>query len=169
MALTYSPIATTTLGANALSFTFSSIPNTYTDLVLIGTALSTQAGTSSNTLRAVLNGDTGTNYSDTYVYGDGTTAASGRDSNFSYASLGDIAQTSATSYPVAIAHFMNYSNTTTYKTILVRGSWVNSSAQATVNLWRSTAAINSIQLFRDNSLYNIKAGSTFTLYGIKAA
>ena len=35
MASTYTPIATTTFASTATSYTFSSIPTTYTDLVLV--------------------------------------------------------------------------------------------------------------------------------------
>ncbi len=61
---------------------------------------------------------------------------------------------------------MNYSNTTTYKTILSRSSDLYT--EASVNLWRNTAAITSI-IIGAQGAYTFSAGSTFTLYGIKAA
>ena len=60
----------------------------------------------------------------------------------------------------SITHFMNYSNTTTYKTLLTRANNANNGVNAEVNLWRSTAAITSI------SINSLKAGTTFNLYGI---
>lgn len=155
---TYVPIATTTLGSAVASYTFSSIPSTYTDLVLVVNGSNTGAG--GNYIQ--LNGDTATNYSVTYLYGDGTTAGSSRIS------------TNATPYSLyfntvqstAILHVMNYANTTTYKTILNRsnsGDYVSER----VTLWRSTAAISSILV--GNTSYNYTAGTTFTLYGISAA
>ena len=73
---TYTPIYTTTLASAAASYTFSSIPSTYTDLVIAATGLTT-AGT---TLAMRFNGDTATNYSDTYLLGNAGAASSSRDS-----------------------------------------------------------------------------------------
>jgi hypothetical protein len=56
---TYVAIAEQTLGTAAASVTFSSIPGTYTDLVLV---LSVQDA-SGNTFALQFNGDTSTNYS----------------------------------------------------------------------------------------------------------
>jgi hypothetical protein len=70
-------------------------------------------------------------------------------------------------------HFMNYSNSTTYKTMLGRQGTASSTAggaSLTVSLWRNTSAITSIQLQLDfGSSNRWYTGSTFTLYGIKAA
>jgi hypothetical protein len=66
-----------------------------------------------------------------------------------------------------ITHFNNYSNATTYKTILSRGNNASSSVTAYSALWRSTSAINEIKVFTLSG--NLRAGSTFTLYGIAAA
>lgn len=160
MPSTYTPIATTTLGSAASSYTFSSIPSTYTDLVLIVNA-SSGAGISIN---CQLNGDTGSNYSYTGLYGNGSSAGSSRASNQTGAYLGYIGSTQI--YNV-INHFMNYSNTTTYKTILNRKNQADQYVEADVALWRNTAAINSIKIYPGSG--NFDAGSTFTLYGIKAA
>jgi hypothetical protein len=62
---------------------------------------------------------------------------------------------------------MNYSNATTYKTALARTS-EDGVAAAYVGLWRSTSAITSITIDKGSS-DNFASGSTFTLYGIKAA
>ena len=111
-----------------------------------------------------LNSDTGTNYSVTRLYGDGTTATSDRFSNENYLDLGFF---QGNLNNTSIIQFMNYSNTTTYKTMLNR--W-NSPAYVTavVGLWRSTAAITSIKLYNATTI-NLKSGTTFTLYGIAAA
>ena len=62
--ITYTPIASTTLGSAAASYTFSSIPNTYTDLVLIASMADSNSGADQRMLVQV-NGDTGTKYSTT--------------------------------------------------------------------------------------------------------
>ena len=158
MAATYEPIATTTLGSNQASVTLSSIPATYTDIVLV---MSCIAGGGS--VRVELNADSGTNYSRTFILGDGSSATSGRSSNANYFYF-----TAGTTYPSAtIAHFMNYANTTTYKTIMSRGNEASVATVANVNLWRSTSAINSIKLTAETG--NISSGGIFTLYGIASA
>ena len=60
-------------------------------------------------------------------------------------------------------HIMNYSNTTTYKTMIARGGG-NRYVDFVGNLWRSTAAITSITIGPSWS-----NGCVITLYGIKAA
>jgi hypothetical protein len=62
-------------------------------------------------------------------------------------------------------NFFNYSNTTTYKTVLTRAGRNNQATEAFVGLWRNTAAITSISL----TSQTYTTDSTFTLYGIKAA
>jgi hypothetical protein len=158
---TYVPIATTTLGSAAASYTFSSIPSTYTDLIIIGVGLTT--GGSAGSVKFNFNSDTGTNYSETYVKSDGTSATSSRDTNLSglYATWLDTTQSNF------ISHIMNYANTTTYKTVLARTNRTGTDVYAAVGLWRNTSAINSIQLTGAGT--TLAAGSTFTLYGIAAA
>lgn len=160
---TYTPIATYTLLGSASSYTFSSIPTTYTDLVLVMTA--TQ-GAGTSVYCQVGNGsvDTGSNYSYTGLYGSGSAAGSARASNQTGAYLGYLGSTTIYN---AINHFMNYSNTTTYKTILNRKNQSDQYVEADVALWRSTAAINTIKIYPQSG--NFDAGSTFTLYGIAAA
>jgi hypothetical protein len=161
---TYTPIATTTLGSAASSVTFSSIPSTYTDLVLI-----IQYQSAANCVANItFNNDTATNYSTTYLNGNGTTAASARGSN--EAAIGTVwsgANFNGKLGQVKI-QVQNYANTTTYKTALSRTDSAGGEATATVGLWRSTAAINRIDI-TGTSGATYSTGSTFTLYGITAA
>jgi hypothetical protein len=168
MASTYEKIATNTLGSAAASVTFSSITGSYTDLVLVMQI----ASSSSNTLFARFNGDSGTNYSTTRLSGTGTSAVSDRDSTSSIMALSNYA------YPLStlgntthIFQVFNYSNTTTYKTAMCRANSAADGVDATVNLWRSTSAITSVGISTNSfgAGLNLLTGSTFTLYGIKAA
>jgi len=162
---TYEPIATTTLGSAQSSVTFSSISGTYTDLVLVATGAVVSGGAIE--LR-VGNGsvDTGSNYSRTNLYGTGSSAVSNRDSNADriYTAYGS---NNIPTTGMIVFNFQNYSNTTTNKTILSRWSELTVNVGTSVCLWRSTSAINIITLTGYSS--NLIAGSTFTLYGIKAA
>ena len=158
---TYEPIATQTLGSNTTEITFSSIPATYTDLVLIFNTKFVTA--QSLTIR--LNSDTGSNYSNTQLYGTGTSALSTRNTGNAYMFLAAI----STEWSTNILNFMNYSNATTNKTVLVRQSPGNTDVAANIGLWRSTAAITSISVQAYTTTTNFVTGSTFTLYGIAAA
>ena len=164
MTATYEKIATTTLGS-AGTVTFNSIPGTYTDIVLISSAKNSSG--SGGTYQIVLNSDTGSNYSATYMSGNGSTATSGRFTNNTVAYVSRSASSSGSEFSPGIVHFMNYSNTTTYKTLLNRGNETGDATTAFVNLWRSTSAITSINLQQPGG-GNFAAGSNFTLYGIKA-
>jgi hypothetical protein len=166
MPATYEPIATTTLGSAAASYTFSSIPATYTDLILVFNGTQTSNG---NTIYVRCNGDTATNYSCTVLYGTGSVTGSTRASNLSdgLQLAGYIGGLSSTSPAVAYINIMNYSNTTTYKSSISRSSLASSDTQTAASLWRSTAAINSLTVRIDAN--TIAAGTTLTLYGIKAA
>lgn len=165
MAKTYEPIATTTLGSAQATVTFSSITGTYTDLVLI-CQTSVASGTVQNQIQ--FNSDTGTNYSATILSGNGSTALSTRNSSVSQITLGYDDYNTTAIGQMSIVNIQNYSNATTYKTTIQRGSNANTGVSATVGLWRSTAAITSI-LVKNSGGVNFATGSTFTLYGIKAA
>jgi hypothetical protein len=162
MPKTYEPIQTTTLGSNQATVTFSTIPQTYTDLILIIAGTITSGGLD---MFVKINSDTGSNYSYTQLYGTGSTAASSRASSQSIASVGAISITQSN----AILHFMNYSNSTTYKTILSRANRSDAVVALYCNLWRSTASISSIEISSGNPAGTFVSGSTFTLYGVKSA
>jgi hypothetical protein len=159
---TYTPIATTTLGSATSSYTFSSIPSTYTDLVMASQVQLDTAGGYSMGMR--FNSDSGSNYSYTYILGTGSVAASSRGTSQTSATYGN----GATGWGTSIVNIMNYSNTTTYKTCVARNGQAGDVVQAYVNLWRNTAAINSINIISQSGS-NFVAGTTFTLYGIAAA
>ena len=160
MAATYEPIATTTLSSTASDVSFTSISGSYTDLVLIATI----KATSTFNVRMQFNSDTGSNYSFTYVLGDGSGTESGRSSNAVSLDTGGV---NTDKFGVLTYSIQNYSNSTTYKTVVNRSSEASKFTAAYVGLWRSTSAITTIKLFPTTSTF--ASGSTFTLYGIKAA
>jgi hypothetical protein len=160
---TYVPIATQTLGSAASSVTFSSIPSTYTDLVLVSNVKNT---TSNAYGKFQFNSDTGTNYSTTWLEGISGGASTGRAANDSSGYVYYNSGAATYNFSTNITQIMNYSNATTYKTVITRysnqgqvGSYVNS--------WQNTSAISSITL--NSFTENFQAGSTFTLYGIASA
>jgi hypothetical protein len=162
MPSTYEPIATQTLGSAAATVTFSSIPGTYTDLVLI--VAGNKSGTGSSDITWQANGNTGSNYSQTALYGAGSVAESDRGSNATSSRAGRI----GASQSVSILNFFNYSNTTTNKTCIARGNVGDGLVITQVDLFRSTSAITSLS-FSLATADNFASGCVFTLYGIKAA
>lgn len=163
MPVTYETVATTTLTTATASVTFSSISGTYTDLVVV---IEGTATTSFGQVQMRFNGDTGTNYSTTYMWGTGSTAVSDRDSNISTG--GSNPGFLGTGRGNNIINIQSYSNTTTNKTAIARSSVPGNRVTATVNLWRSTAAVNEVR-FNILGGDTFASGCTFSLYGIKAA
>lgn len=164
MAATYEPIATSTLGSAQSSVTFSSIPQTYTDLILIESFQFASTGSQS----LIKFGDSSSLYSVTTLRGDGSSANSARFTNDSQiANTPGNTNGTANVQVTGIRHIMNYSNTTTYKTVLQRFGDTSSQVFAVVGLWRNTAAINTLNIISLTGNFN--SGSSFTLYGIKAA
>ena len=157
---TYTPISTTTLSGGT-SYTFNSIPSTYTDLVLI---LSVATASGSSNLAMQFNADTGSNYSFTRIYGSGSTYPSSRANSVPDNYIGDIGTTISTN----IIQIQNYSSTSVSKTALSRSNDTTTNVQAWVTLWRSTSAINAIKVYATGG-QTFANGSTLTLYGIAAA
>lgn len=163
---TYTLIDSTTLSTSATSVTFSSIPGTYTDLVVVirGTLVSTGNG-----IFVRVNSDTATNYSTTNINGNGTSATSSRHTNNSNGMHIGSWQGGASASPmVSISHFLDYANTTTFKTMVNRCSDPGSGVDAQVGLWRSTSAITSLTFRSDNTSNSFASGCNFRLYGIEA-
>jgi hypothetical protein len=157
---TYEPIETYTGTGSAGDIVFSSIPGTYTDLVLVSNTF-----TSANANQTYKVNGSSTGYSNTWITGNGSTAVSGRNS--SNTSLTTQVNTFAGSSEalLIILQFMNYANTTTNKTVLSRTSRASQAVEVFVGMWSNTAAITSITISGGTFTTN----AVFTLYGIKAA
>jgi hypothetical protein len=164
MTATYEPISTQTLGTAVSDVFFTSIPQTYTDLVLVmvgGCAANAGIGYR-------FDSDSASNYSVTFVEGS-TAASSNRYTSETFMRIGFNVTWSTGLYNIAISHIQNYTNTTTAKTVLSRvADLTNNGTGASVGLWRKTPeALNSINIMTSNG-NNFLVGSRFTLYGIKA-
>jgi hypothetical protein len=164
MPTTYEPISTQTLGTATATVTFSSIPATYTDLVLVFNGSVTSGNPS---IIGRFNSDTGTNYSYTRMFGNGSTAGSARGSSTTSLGLSTAAGATTTFETTLICHVFNYANSTTNKTCIARNNVASTGVEASVSLWRNTSAITSFSVIADGT--NFSVGCTFTLYGIKAA
>lgn len=159
--VTYTPIATTTLGSATNSVSFNSISASYTDLVVIVNA-TRPAGFDDGSI--IFNSDTGNNYSTVLLRGTGAAASGARYTDYALALNLLYSENQSTN----IVHINNYANTNTYKTMLTRANETGNGVRANVTLWYSTAAISSIT-FVNSGNSNFGSGSTFSLYGITAA
>ncbi len=119
--------------------------------------------------------DTGANYSSTNLYGgglSGTTNVADRSTGATSISISaSMGFWNSGISNTAIFNFQNYSNTSLYKYCIVRsgnsGGTSYPGAGAFLGLWRSASAITNIKL--SGASTSFASGSTFTLYGIKAA
>ena len=162
---TYVALATNTLSSPTASITFSSISGAYTDLVLVVN----YGFNSGQYISLQMNGDTTvTNYSGTWLGGNGTAASSGRYTGANGGLWLSMVDADANVHTISKFEIMNYSNATTYKTVLARNNRAGVWSAAQVGLWRNTAAITSI-LIKELSGYNFVSGTTFQLFGIAAA
>jgi hypothetical protein len=167
MTATYEDIATVTASGSVSQIDFTSISGSFTDLVLIYNFSYASVPATRYSQMRVGNGsiDTGGNYSQTFLGAQSSVFSSRISNQTLFDGMG--VTTAATQSIVGLVHFMNYSNTTTNKTMLCRSNNAGFEVTSNVGLWRSTSAITHIRFF-DSGSNNFASGSTFTLYGIKA-
>jgi len=165
---TYTTIASQTLGSAVASVTFSSIPQGYTDLIIVVGSATFSANSS---LYVQYNGDTGANYSSTRLTGNGSSAASYGITSSNGANIGGGDGLSSSVMQTCIVQLQNYSNSTTYKTALARWSRSDAEVAATVSMWRNTNAITSIEVYggyaNGTKNSNMQSGTTISIYGIQ--
>lgn len=170
MAITYEPIATTTLGSNASNITFSSISSAYTDLRIVLVVKGVSA--SNSDLLVQFNSDTGSNYGTTSLYANGSTATTYREVSQPYITACVILfpNLSRGDYRgLGTVDIFSYANSTK-KTLLGTGSNDQNGAgfvSRQIGLWNSTSAINSVKLYPASGTF--ATGDTATLYGILKA
>ena len=168
MANTYTLIQAQTLASSAASVTFSSIPATYTDLVLRISDRLDGAGTSVNS-NVQFNGDTATNYSRIVLAGSGTAASSFLNATQTFSRyLSNGGGATASTFDSTEIYIPSYQISQNKSLSLFSVTETNAVAvdmYATASLWRNTAAITSITLTPSSG--NYVSGSSFYLYGIK--
>lgn len=173
MATTYTLISSNVLASSQSSVTFSSIPSTYTDLMLTCSVRSERAATFSS-LRAYFNGSNTAIASTTRLTGDGASASTSRDSNISEGIFGGFTNAATSTSNTFSSHefyIPNYLSTSSKPIAAFSAQENNTSTaymQLNANLWRNTSAISSITI-QDyaSGVQNIVSGSSFYLYGIK--
>lgn len=176
MATTFEAIATVTVGAGGAStIEFTSIPNTFTDLVVLTSARNNdnQAGVPFGGIYMQFNGST-TGYSSKILvgYGSGVVsiAPTGGNSLSSYLTS---TNGTANTFSNNIFYIPNYAGSNN-KSVSIDGVNENNATDGrqsiVAGLWSNTAAITSITLKTEDNNGNAKSFvqySTATLYGIK--
>jgi len=159
---TYVALDTKAVTSTVTSVTFSSIPQTYTDLIIVFTGT---VGTLDNN-NITFNGDTTSNYSVGRITGTNAAATSSRGSNLTSIQCGEI----GTSQSTDIIQIQNYSNTTTNKMILHRSGNTSQFLKFSVGMWRpASLATGNITSITITNAGVFTVGSTFTLYGIASS
>jgi hypothetical protein len=165
MANTYTLIEAKTIGTAVGSVTFSSIPQTYTDIQVLFCVRTAYADTQEDFKMTV--NSTNTTYRRLYGLGSGSPGSlSGSDSLIGFVNANSA---TADTFGNASAYIPNYASTTTYKSISADSVTENNSTAAGIEfvaaVYSSNTAVTSLTFSSANAA-NINVGSTFYLYGI---
>lgn len=169
MALTYEPIATTTVSTAVNGITFSSIPSSYTDLVIVINAKIT--GTSEDQYIR-FNNDTSANYQTLVGIGNAGSAPSvSYQTSETYIRVGDSWNGNWGMMKIDINGYSGSgSKRTLISSIKHNGADSNSKTTTSIGNWTGTSAINRIDFSQaGGTTGRYDVGSTITLYGILKA
>ena len=169
MALTYTSISSTTLGSSQSTVTLSSIPNTYTDLMVL-CSLRGDRQVNADPVEIVLNGvSSGYSYRILATGGSVSSLSGSNDSRIYLDGLVPQAFFNSTNlFNTFQVYIPNYAGSTV-KPLNTFGGWTSpnepniNAISTAAALSTSTSAISSIR-FQGNGYI---AGSSFHLYGIK--
>ncbi len=166
----YDSIATASGTGSSGTITFSSIPSTYTHLQIRFIGRSTSA--SSSTVKVNFNSDTGSNYANHMLYGEGSAVYAANNTSQTYMRFYGMAYSALTASVMSahIVDILDYANTNKNKVYRTLGGFdANGSGEQGLfsGLWMSTTAITSIDLIAGAGSWS--TDSRFALYGIKGA
>jgi hypothetical protein len=169
MANTYIKIATVTVGSGGAStMDFTSIPSTYTDLVLKISGRAA-AATTDQTFNIRFNGSAAASYSTRRLYGSGSAAGSDSDTSATSINIYSVPSAGATAstFGNAEIYMPNYAGSTN-KSVSVDSVTEDNATRAlatlAAGLWSNTAAINQVTVLVNSTTF--VQYSTATLYGI---
>ena len=172
---TYKLISSVTVGSGgAANIDFTSIPQTYTDL-LIKVSARTNRALENDEISVRLNANTSSIYTYRSINGNGTSTGSNTETNTTrFRNLNDISAANATSntFGNTEIYIPNYANTSSNKSVSFNSTGENNATLSLVGmgagLFGSTSAITSIELFPRIGP-NFVQYSTAYLYGISNA
>ena len=164
---TYTLIASNTLSTTAATVTFSSIPATYTDLLVKTSTRGDSAAAAFTSIRLLPNGSSA-NGTTRWIRGNGSAASSDLDSTAIYSGESDTSTATASTFASIEWYIPNYASSN-YKSFSIDSAQENNTTAAYLHLvaglWSVATAISSIEL--DLSAGSFVQYSTFYLYGIK--
>ena len=174
MANTYVLISSTTVGgAGASSIDFTSIPATYTDLLVLTSLRSNRATATRDIAKIEFNGSTAANYSEIELYGTGVSVASASASSQTSARCGYPTASTATANTfsndsIYIANYRTSNNKSFFAYSVAENNATSADLVEIAGLWAQTAAITSIKIFPAIGT-SFNQYSTAYLYGISNA
>ena len=169
MANTYTLISSVTVSSATNTISFTSIPQTYTDLLF---KISGRFSLDTATAFLRYNGTT-TNGTSIFLEGSGSSASSSTDGSYQYGPIHGVVNSTKTAntFGNAEIYIPNYTSSN-YKSSSSDGVTENNGAATTMalgaNLWSNTAAITSIEIVGAASADFVEH-STAYLYGISNA
>jgi hypothetical protein len=173
----FESIATATGTGSSATITFNSIPGTYQHLQIRGIARDATGTNTANTFYIRFNSDSGANYTQHLLRGNGTAAdAIGSTSLTGIQGSSQMVGNSVAADILAanIIDILDYASTTKNKTVRTfnGANWNATSTNQRVVLgsgvWLNTSAITRIDLVVTDGK-SFSTDSTFALYGIKGA
>jgi hypothetical protein len=162
-------IESKTLGGTTANVEFTSIPQTFTDLVLMVSGRSTRATEIRDELHIRFSGDTGSNYSVRTLIGTGSSVISGTGFFSDRLSRMDMTASGATSntFGNMTIYIPNYTSSVA-KSVSVDNVIENNATESyqsiIAGLWNNSGAITSIYL--EPEVSDFASGSIFSLYGV---
>jgi hypothetical protein len=162
-AQTYIKIASYTISSSISSYTFSNIPQGYTDLIVKLEVTGTSSGEDAH---FQFNGDTGTNYSSAWFRSVSNTPTTTSTTGITGARLGDGGSQTTGNTTLITTNIQNYSSSLTFKNIIFRTDNASRGLDMGVSVWRSLNPITSLKVYL--GVGNLSSG-IINVYGIKAA
>jgi hypothetical protein len=168
----YELISTQVLSSNTPSVTFSGLNTAAAAFkhLQLRVVVRSSNGAASDSLGLRFNSDTGSNYAEHVLYGNGSNVLSGSGASQTLMSAATITGNSAAAniFGGGVIDILDFSQTTKKKTVRsLSGNQAQPFVQLRSGLWNSSAAVTSINLFSANGATNLLTGSRFSLYGLK--
>lgn len=170
MATTMKLIGSVTLGADAATVTFSSIPGGFSDLLCLATARSDAASNTNSTFVRFNGAANDTNHTYRLLQGNGATASSSSGNGCFVMEVPSSGLTASTfsNGEIYIPNYAGSANKSLSATYAQETNATTAYIGAVAGLWSSTAAITDIE-WRINGTVKFKSGSSFYLYAISRA
>jgi hypothetical protein len=174
MAATFTLISSQTISSAQSTVTFSSIPQTYTDLYVVISAKTNRSNVDGEPIFVRPN-NVSTNIDSTRLFETSNNVSAYGQSNYNwYCGIAGTTSQDSDSWGASYAYFIGYTSTTDYKVGYSEGGTTGGTSSGSFieingQVWRNTDAITSLVFYPETTSNQFQAQSTFSLYGIKNA